>query len=322
MVHVLSRVKNRFNRYKVYKLVAKQLKSQALKLHFRYGNRLVRHTKYYFSIVLIFKDESQYLKEWIEFHKLIGVDHIYAYNDGSSDDYLKILTPYIDAAFVTLIEWKKPHSQMEAYSDCFQRFRDETFWMSFIDIDEFICPYNNPSIKDWIRPYERYCSVVLFWRQFSTSGIMNYDSTKLVIERFNKASPSLRNIGKIVLNTAYQPVSMCHHCIECYSHFWGRTWTVPSITEDMKFIMEYADSLKIHVLKMSSRNTIQLNHYWSKSYEEYQQKMRKGDVTYVVDRFGRESKEMFLKFENMCTSEDYTITRFLPELRKKLGMFA
>ncbi len=33
--------------------------------------------KYYFSICAIFKDESLSIKEWIEYHKLIGVEHFY-----------------------------------------------------------------------------------------------------------------------------------------------------------------------------------------------------------------------------------------------------
>ena len=298
------------------------LKRALFRYHFRYCKIPKRQTKYYFSAVLIFKDEDRYLKEWIEYHRLIGVDHVYAYNDGSTDDYLKVLSPYIDEGYVTLVEWKKPHSQMEAYTDCLNRFKSETYWMSFIDIDEFICLYQSQSIAEWIRPYEKYCSVVLLWRQFSTGGIVNYDSTKLVTERFIKASPTLRDIGKIVLNTAFQPVQMCHHCIECRARFAGRNWIVPSITEDKKFIMEYGDQLKIHVRKIPSKNTIQLNHYWSKSYEEYRRKMDKGDVTYVVDRFGRETQETFVKFENLCTSEDYTITRLLPALKKQLGMIS
>ena len=41
--------------------------------------------KYYFSICAIFKDESLSIKEWIEYHKLIGVEHFYLYNNNSTD---------------------------------------------------------------------------------------------------------------------------------------------------------------------------------------------------------------------------------------------
>ena len=299
------------------------LKRALFRYHFRYCKIPKRQTKYYFSAVLIFKDEDRYLKEWIEYHRLIGVDHVYAYNDGSTDDYLKVLSPYIDEGYVTLVEWKKPHSQMEAYTDCWQRFKDETFWMMFIDVDEFICPYKNQSITEWIRPYEHYCSVTLFWRHFSTGGIMDYDATKLVTERFTKASPTLRPGGKIVLNTAYQPVHIYHHSIECYVSFLGKTWIIPPIDEERHFIMDYAtDSYRVRVLKMPSINTIQLNHYWSKSYEEYQRKMSKGDVSYIVDKSGRESRERFLTYERQCTFDDFTIFQYLPKLKRWMKMEA
>ena len=34
-----------------------------------------RYTKYQVSICAIFKDEAPYIKEWIEFHKIVGVEH-------------------------------------------------------------------------------------------------------------------------------------------------------------------------------------------------------------------------------------------------------
>lgn len=52
--------------------------------------------KYYVSICGIFKDEAFYLKEWIEYHKKAGVDHIYLYNNNSTDNYLTIIKPYLE----------------------------------------------------------------------------------------------------------------------------------------------------------------------------------------------------------------------------------
>ncbi|WP_369598480.1 glycosyltransferase family 2 protein, partial [uncultured Muribaculum sp.] len=51
----------------------------------------LRSTKHEFrhkvSLCLIFKDEEPYLKEWIDYHILIGVDHFYLYNNNSSDRF-------------------------------------------------------------------------------------------------------------------------------------------------------------------------------------------------------------------------------------------
>ena len=42
---------------------------------------------YNVSACAIFQNEAPYLKEWIEYHRLIGVEHFYLYNNGSTDNY-------------------------------------------------------------------------------------------------------------------------------------------------------------------------------------------------------------------------------------------
>ena len=38
------------------------------------------------AIAAIFKHENDYLQEWIEFHRLVGFDHFFLYdNDGSEE---------------------------------------------------------------------------------------------------------------------------------------------------------------------------------------------------------------------------------------------
>ncbi|MGC1878452.1 MAG: glycosyltransferase family 92 protein [Rhabdochlamydiaceae bacterium] len=41
------------------------------------------------SVATIFRDEARFLKEWIEFHKLIRVEHFYLYNHRSQDNLKK-----------------------------------------------------------------------------------------------------------------------------------------------------------------------------------------------------------------------------------------
>lgn len=57
--------------------------------------------KYYVSICAIFKNEAKYLKEWIDYHLIVGVDHFYLYNNYSDDNYEKVLKPYIQRQLVT-----------------------------------------------------------------------------------------------------------------------------------------------------------------------------------------------------------------------------
>lgn len=54
-----------------------------------------RETKFYCSICAIFKNEGTYLREWIEYHLMIGFDHIFLYNNFSTDNYVDIIRPSI-----------------------------------------------------------------------------------------------------------------------------------------------------------------------------------------------------------------------------------
>lgn len=44
--------------------------------------------KYYLALVSFFRNEARFLKEWIEFYRMIGVEHFYLYNHLSDDNFM------------------------------------------------------------------------------------------------------------------------------------------------------------------------------------------------------------------------------------------
>lgn len=60
---------------------------------------------YTVSIAAIFQNSAPLLKEWIEYHKQLGVQYFYLYNTLSTDGYLDVLMPYIEMGEVELIQW-------------------------------------------------------------------------------------------------------------------------------------------------------------------------------------------------------------------------
>lgn len=262
--------------------------------------------KYYVSICGIFKDEAPYLKEWIEYHKVIGVNHIYLYNNNSSDDYLKILDKYIREGFVTLIEWPHDHKQMQAYKDCIKRYKNETYWLGFIDIDEFINPVKYKDLPSFLQKFENRPSVLLYWKVFGSSGILSRDLSGLVTEDFTSCWPKYDDIGKCFLNTNYslsdkQPIfhhmlwTKCHGIdlppVNCFDKVCSRDWYNP-----------------VSCLEFP----IQINHYVLKSYSEYIGKTKKTDVFF---KKVPKNKKHFLRHERFCTVKDYSIQRFLIDLK-------
>jgi len=43
--------------------------------------------------------------QWIEYHRLLGVEHFYIYDNNSEDTILARLQAYMDAGVVTYIHW-------------------------------------------------------------------------------------------------------------------------------------------------------------------------------------------------------------------------
>ncbi len=251
------------------------------------------------------------MKEWIEYYLLIGIDHFYLYNNNSDDDYKTILQPYIDKELVTLIEWPDIPGQISAYKNWYENYRYETNWCTFIDLDEFLCPIKDVNIKDWLKKHNKYPLYAIYWKMFGTSGIIEPDKDKLVIEQYTSSWDKFATSTKIIYNTDYDIErffsSMMHKFNVKYKGF-----SIPPINTFGYFINHW----EIHRYG-NKRYDIQCNHYWSKSYNEYIEKHKRGDAVWKEGK-SRRNNDMFLWHENFNRSRDYNIQRFLVELKLRM----
>ncbi len=269
--------------------------------------------KYKVCTCTIFKNEAQYLKEWIEYNHLIGIDHFYLYNNNSEDDYQSVLAPYVESGLVTLLQWEKNQAQMECYQDGIARFKDETKWMCFIDIDEFIVPIKHDNIYDFLKKFEKNRgSVVCYWKMFCSSGRMNRDRLTLVSESFNVCWPKMDTVGKCFYNTSFD-VDFSYYRNKVIHH---SMWTkykrcmIPPVNSDGNFIMYGINKVS------SDEFPVQINHYFTKSYQEYKEKKAKGDVYFKINPH---DENYFYRHEMLCTSSDYKIYKYLIKLKNIMG---
>ena len=82
------------------------------------------------AIGAIMKDEGPYLKEWLDFHILVGVTKFYLYDNDSSDNTKEILKPYIKQGIVEYNYWPGKAMQMPAYHDILQKHSFDTRWLA------------------------------------------------------------------------------------------------------------------------------------------------------------------------------------------------
>ena len=94
--------------------------------------------KYFIAVACIIKNEGPYLKEWLEYHKLIGVEHFYVYDNESTDDTKDILKPYIDSGEVTYIYYPGRDKQDEALC-CIKTIICMSLWRRFMIAAKSVC---------------------------------------------------------------------------------------------------------------------------------------------------------------------------------------
>lgn len=268
--------------------------------------------KYNVSICAIFLNESPYMKEWIEFHKMIGVDHFYLYNNMSTDDYQSVLDPYIEEGIVTLIDWNVPHGQISAYWDCVRRIRGESRWVGFIDLDEFVVPRKG-KIYDYLKLYDYRCGAVLiYWKIF---GGFREDYRKLdglVIEDFKRCWPKLLNSGKCFYNTEYPLASEeknglgLHHI--CWTKHKNKNYPPINICGKVSF--------PGFIQRVAQKQApVQINHYMIKSYGEFQGRIERPDSIFKKNP---RTKEGFREVDNRATGTDNLINQYIPMLKRRM----
>ena len=294
----------------------KQLLKGEIISHILFRTRPKYDKKYNFSICAIFKDEASFLQEWIEFNNMIGFDHFYLYNNNSTDDYISVLKPFLRSGLVTLIDFPEEHAQMKAYEHFYRSFRKETQWVSFLDIDEFMCPISHTSLKEWITQYEKYPVIQIYWKMFGTSGKMEHDYKKLVIEQYHTCWEKLFHCGKCLINTDYDIIRFfagTHHCPEVWYPFMGKKIIVHPVNIFHRSTIGNGDFFCAD----ESHPTIQINHYRSKAWDIYDAKRKKTDVFY--EKNPKTEMWNFLWHEQQDCVVDYQIQRYIMALKLRMA---
>jgi hypothetical protein len=136
----------------------------------RYPRPLGSRPRFYLAVCAIFRNEADYLAEWITFHRLRGVERFWLYDNLSEDNWRSALTPEIDAGIVTVTPWPHQPGQISAYADCLERHRDEARWIAFVDVDEFLFSPTGRSLPDVLRGFDMHPGVVVNWRMYGLNG--------------------------------------------------------------------------------------------------------------------------------------------------------
>ena len=271
--------------------------------------------KHYLSLVAIFRDEAPYLKEWIEFYRLIGVEHFYLYNHLGEDNFDEILAPYIKDGVVELyhvteepsniVEWNA--IQTSAYSKVVKATADNTEWLMMVDTDEFLFPVQEKNLANVLKNYDNYASLSVNWEIFGSSNIQNIPENKLLIETLLHKGTNDVHV-KTIVKPKYVETVLNPHYAKLKPGY-------AQVTENFEYFIG-------PFMPAESRNILRINHYWSRDLDFlYTRKINRVHV--AGNQLNEE--EINAKIKAIIDSDkanskiyDVSILKYIDELRARV----
>jgi SAM-dependent methyltransferase len=261
----------------------------------------------YLSACLAFKNEASYLREWIEFHRLVGVERFFLYNHASLDGHREALAPYLEDGLVTLEDWPDvPAAQTDMYNHCLAHHGSESRWIAFLDTDEFLFSPTGEQLPGLLAEYEQWPGLVANWAIFGTSGHRTRPPG-LVIESYrwrNDEPDEPRNkIFKCIVDPARVTRCLDPHSFEF---------------TDGGFVDERKRPVEGQFTERPLYSRIRINHYYTRSEEECAHKYARGRGSDAVRMRGGEAPLEHLH-DKLHDKRDEAILGYVPALRNVLA---
>ena len=215
------------------------------------------------AICAIFREEAPFLEEWLSFHRGIGATHFYLYNNFSTDEFRRVLAPWIERGIVTLHDWPRRVGQVSAYRHCVRHYRRAARWIAFLDLDEFLYSPERVDIRPILREYENHPGLIVHGLFFGAAGHEMRPPGSL-LEAFTRRAPWETALsGKTIANPRMIQALRSPHAF--------KYWTGEAV-----------DTLR-RPLSEGQRppvfDRLRFNHYWSRSRADLRTKVARGDAS-------------------------------------------
>ena len=160
------------------------------------------------AIGAIFRDEYEYIIEWLAWHQIAGFDSFYIADNASTDGTRALLEALADLKYIHLLYQPVLEKQVQilAYKRIMQQAITNVDAVLFIDADEFITheSMNNGDEAKLLKQLLSQKNVGMIginWRTFGSSGHEFYND-KPVVERFTECSGGLESSTNSFLKSA------------------------------------------------------------------------------------------------------------------------
>jgi len=130
------------------------------------------------AIVLFVKNEVHDIAAWIAWHLAIGADHLFIYDDSSSDGTDAVIERAACACDITVVQVRDGISsetaaqdrQRDAYFDACRKAAGRFDWIGLLDADDYVSLDPFTSIGAYLAQFPDANGVALNWRVHGSSG--------------------------------------------------------------------------------------------------------------------------------------------------------
>lgn len=138
-------------------------------------------SQYQLAIGTIVKDDVHYLREWIEYHLLVGFEHVYIWNHDAVGGAawratVELVLPYVERGLATFQVWEDTSAnwQMHGWADLIAHCGAQADWLALTDADAFFYPVEGPSVAAILAGYEatQVAGLAVYCSTFGSSGLV------------------------------------------------------------------------------------------------------------------------------------------------------
>lgn len=260
------------------------------------------------GLVTCIRNEAPYLLEWIAHYKVLGFEQIVIYDNESNDATFDILGPLSAAGEVNAVYWSPPqdqNKQASAYNDARVRLTSVVEWCAFLDLDEFLILDEGTNVFDLLPDAPGANSVAIPWRLFGSAGIRHRE-TGLTLERFVMAATNNDRHVKTITRlkeAGFINIHVPHLIKGNIVGIDGRA--LPSDTRG----------------ELSSPITgrARLNHYFCRSWEEFQCKRARGRGAVVKGAADEFRNDSIFKAMDYNDVEERSGAQFAPAVKAEMS---
>jgi hypothetical protein len=228
------------------------------------------------AIAIVVRNEERHIGEWARFHRLAGVRHVIAYDDASSDNTVAELRRHLDHEQLTVIPWgqrlsdrslgRPIHNQVLAYAHAAANFGGAFRWLACIDADEFLVPVKASSIDAALAHLgPEVVNVSLPWHMFGRCGHQDPPAGGVVSHYLQRAQNPMQSVNFKCIVDPCKLSGVRVHSMDTGSP--ALTWN----DQGERFPLKGRKKPHFYAAEH-----LQLNHYYTRSAAELEQKINRG----------------------------------------------